>query len=124
MFSLKEVMESFERDLMRDDAIPSDVIIDIASGGVQARGAQPPVLCTDIEMAVRLWRMGAAEYAESQPRGTRFKWIDKPTLDRWQITITDAKVTHRLVSDRYAVFARIAVAPPLETMAVAHHDGW
>jgi hypothetical protein len=109
--TLKQLMEDFEALLTRNDAILADApIVDIASGGLQQKGGQPPALCDSTELAVALWQRAARDYAKSQD-GAEFKWIEPPTIDRWMITITDARVTHRLTSDRYVVFARIAVMP-------------
>lgn len=110
--TLKELTEEFETGLIHDDYLQSNIIVDIASGGLQLKGAQPPVLCDTKETALDLWGSTARQYQYGLPAGTKFRWIEKPTLDLWKITITDARGTHRLVSDRFTVFARIIVAAP------------
>jgi hypothetical protein len=108
--SLKQLQGAIDFWLIKDERLGNESPpVDIASGGLQKLGALPPVLYDDQDHAINAWLVTAMEYGRANA-GKHFNWVTKPTLDRWQITATDAGHSHRLVSDRFSVFARIVVA--------------
>jgi len=72
----------------------------VCSGGTCAENAPVPILYLEKEQAVKDWLTTATEKA-----GTAkvLKWVTKPELVKFQITMADNKRGHRVVSDRYAV---------------------
>jgi hypothetical protein len=90
-----------------------DNVQDVCSGGIRQKGGVHPALYASEEDAIDAWRRAAQALAEdyhSDFSPLRFNWIEKPDLRRFQMTMADLKSQHRVVTDRFAVESRIAIA--------------
>lgn len=102
--TLDQAVAAFEDAYTVDAGIPATDVVDVCSGGIRLKGGNLPALYAESKDAV-------IEFSEALSRamwrGDRFRWIEKPTLQKYQMTRTDERGTHRLVEDRYAVESRI-----------------
>lgn len=122
--TLEEAISNFENDYGEpDEALEATDIFDTYSGGVRKKGAPIPALYASKETAIEEWLRALYDVAVEwgppaamslvvlkEPR-PKYRWIEKPVLDRYQITMADAKQTHRLTEDRFTVMSRVALAP-------------
>lgn len=107
--TLEQAVLDFEEAHTEDKSIPTDTVLDVCSGGVRLKGAPVPALYASADDAIDEWL--AAIFQVSIEAGGEehpaYRWIERPTLQKYQITIMDATRTHRIASDRYAVESRI-----------------
>lgn len=106
--TLDEAITSFKAQFTLDDTLPADGVVDIVSGGVRRKGGPLPVLYADQERAIDEWHTAAERTALDC--GARYRWIEKPTLRQYQMTISDVPATQRATDSRWCVESRIVFA--------------
>lgn len=107
--TLPEAVTRFEALFVRDDALPVDIVVDVVSGGVRRKGAPLPLLYADQERAIDDW-LDAAETTALSCVCAKFRWIEKPALRQYQMTISDVPATQRATDSRWCVESRIVFA--------------
>ena len=101
--TLSDAIEKFESKF---DTVEADVknqddkeLCVYWSGGKRSWSETSAALYATKEMAVEMWLDTVLSYVE----GNTLKWVLKPELLEYQITIADKKGMHRAVGNRFAV---------------------
>lgn len=81
----------------------------VCSGGTCANNEPVPILYLDKGKAIEEWFNTAIAMVSAD---STLRWVDKPELVRFQITMADNKRGHRVVSDRYAVRSKFIIEAP------------
>lgn len=105
--TLPEAVKRFEsqfKSVETTDALP-DVLV-VYSGGVVPPKDIAPALYSTEEAAFQAWLETAIIHA-----GTKavLKWMERPELLKFDMTMMDRKQMHRAVSIRYTVKSRFEV---------------
>lgn len=103
--TLAQAVTTFEAQFTLDEALKIDIIVDIVSGGIRRKGAPLPALYANQDAAIYEWLEVAEETARDC--GPRFRWIERPALRQYQITISDNPATYRVTDSRWCVESRI-----------------
>ena len=109
---LEAAIEILEADLLVDNTIPLDTAHTITSAGPWEDEKKPvPALYATEILAVQAWLKVMQEHigAANDKEDIYVRWVEKPVLYRYQITVMDTKDMHRLVSDRFSVYTRFAI---------------
>lgn len=77
----------------------------VCSGSTCAQDKPVPILYLDKIQAVEAW----LETASIRATAGILRWVSKPELIKFQITMADNKRGHRVVNDRYAVRSKFVV---------------
>ena len=78
---------------------------EVTSGGPRKDKKVEPVLCGSQSLAVSLWWRAMQDHLQGK---SAWRITDGPHLDKWLITIMDAKGTQRVSEPRWSVTARVA----------------
>lgn len=106
--TLNDAIEQFELLHTLDKVLEDgDRQIELCSGGERKLGKPLPALYADPSDAIDAWLYSARTLA---PRRSRFCWVSRPRLDTYQITMTDAKRTHRVAADRHVVTSTLILS--------------
>lgn len=106
--ALDALVKMFDASHDLNEKVPAENVIDLCSGGVRKKGAPLPALYADQSAAIRSWYDALNEdLFEEIVVGGGHRWIERPKIEKYQITMMDARGTHRLVDDRYTVESRI-----------------
>lgn len=89
-------------------AVTGDAYVVVCSGGEKLEAEIWPALCSTPELAAELWADAIVRYAEG--RTGLIYWRHEPSIERCQMTVADARQTHRVSSDRFAVYSRLFIA--------------
>jgi hypothetical protein len=76
--------------------------------GPRASRDVEPALYAREDLAVTAWQremLGALR----DEKAIAITFVDGPHLDKWHITVTDSKRTHRVAEDRYSVTAKVGI---------------
>lgn len=104
--AVAEVTATFPLDT--DGHKPNDTH-EITSGGERANRRDPePALWSSPELAVSAWMREAMTFLGEQ-KPTAIVLVDGPHLDKWHMTVTDAKNTHRITEPRWSVTSTIGL---------------
>lgn len=108
--NLNEAIEKFENmaSLVEDKSLPKDNAIEICSGGFRKKDHERsfPALFVDQSDAIWHWYISATDEAIERVADT-YRFVEPPTLEKYQITMQDARGSHRVVADRYVVTSKI-----------------
>jgi len=91
----------------------ADSVHEITSGGERVDKAPAPVLCISKELAHEFYKRSLAAFLVD-PEITHWWVIEPPIADKWNMTATDAKGTHRVAEQRWSVSAKIGVLKSTE----------
>lgn len=103
--TLDQAVINFAAQYTSDDTLKADGVLDLVSGGIRRKGAPLPVLYADQERAVDEWF--ADLFANAELLGPRYRWIEKPELRQYAMTISDVPAMHRATDSRWVVESRI-----------------
>lgn len=92
----------------RDDVAGDDNTHRLTSGGEGKSLFQEPALWASPELACEAFKTYALAFLRAK-NAAGIRVLDGPHLDKWQITVTDAKNTHRIGEPRWSVTCKIAV---------------
>jgi hypothetical protein len=82
--------------------------IEVCSGGIREKPTdQHPAIYSTAAQAVREWREVAEKFIDDHPN-LKYRWQRLPELEKLQVTVMDARGTHRLAGDRWAVVSELA----------------
>lgn len=104
VYSITDLFQSFKTDR---EALDGKTIV---SGGTLIDG-EPPALWLTEELAVKHWH--GAMLSALMTTDTKDKtliWVEPPKVEKFEITIADAKRTHRLAQDRFIVMSKHVIA--------------
>lgn len=104
--TLDQAVTRFAAQFELDETLKPDGIVDVVSGGIRRKGGPLPVLYADQERAVDEW-LDAVETAALDCVCVKYRWIEKPMLRQYQMTISDVPATQRVTDARWVVESRI-----------------
>lgn len=94
-----------------------DTII-VCSGACGVPGEPPPILCANEELAVHFWKQTMSALIANAPGRRKLVWRNRPVMQMFQMTMCGVTDVHRVVSNRFAVYAVLALAdsekPPVD----------
>lgn len=103
--TLAQAVKAFEAQFDFGETRKPDVVTDLVSGGIRRKGGPLPFLYAYEEDAVDDWLEAATFHANLI--GPRYRWIEKPELRQYQMTISDVPATQRVTDSRWVVESRI-----------------
>jgi hypothetical protein len=87
----------------------ADLTIAVISGGTVNTVIDPaPALCHSRELAVKLWLSAARAVLDGEPKLKSWA-MSQPVVDTWNMTLSDARNTHRVTMKRYSASAVLTV---------------
>lgn len=101
-----------ELEFLIDNTLDPDTAVTIVSGGKWPNEKDPlPALYANHDLAVEAWMNSFKSHIGhiSEHDTLYIRWIEKPIMDRYQITVQDTKDMHRLVNDRFSVYSKFAM---------------
>jgi len=93
---------------VRDDVATEGNTFRLTSGGVAESLFQEPAFWASDKLACEAFRDQALAFLKAK-NAVGHRMLDGPHLDKWQITVTDAKHTHRIAEPRWSVTCKIAI---------------
>lgn len=105
--TIDDALRQLQSQLNEDKSLPKELALEICSGGERKKDKEHsyPALYADQEDAIKLWYEAVWDRAPMDAVSYRF--VEAPTLNKYQITMQDARGTHRVTADRYVVTSKI-----------------
>lgn len=91
----------------QDESLCADGAIEICSAGPMPADGLDPVLCATRELAIKLW-WDAMKLHLRAVTAKRWRIVDGPHMDKFQITLLNDRRQHRIADERFSVTAKVA----------------
>lgn len=105
-----------EFPLNPDEKAEAASTLDLTAGGIRADRDVEPALWASANLAVTAWLREARE-ALRERGATLIRLVDGPHLDKWNMTVTDIRNTHRVAEPRWSVTAKLGLFGTSQTGA-------